>query len=463
VTLTTPASVQPSENNQLVIAGTHTGKLWFDLVSLFPPTWDNQPNGMRPDLMRLLLALHPAFLRFPGGNYLEGQTVGTRFIWQNTIGPLAARPGHLDDAWGYHSSDGLGLLEYLEWCQDLHATPVLAVFDGYTLSGTYIPAGPALQPYVQDALNEIQYVTGSTATYWGAKRAADGHPAPFKLHYVEIGNEDFFDRSGSYDSRFAQFYDAIRAHYPAIKLIATSTTVTSRRPDLFDLHFYETPSWFANHTGYFDSYSRSAPKVMVGEYAAQMPGSPIGGGAATLGTALGEAAWMTGLERNADVVRMAAYAPLFQNVNGYQWSPDLISYDALNSYGSPSYYVQQLFSTDHGNQVVPTTLSGGTPLAIVASRATSGDTLYLTVVNMQASAVPARIAISGTAGVISRGSVSVLTSGSVDDGNSLDAPRAVVPVTNPIGGLRSPFSYTFRPNSLTIFKLAVHTAGRSAR
>jgi alpha-L-arabinofuranosidase len=462
LTLTTQAGIEPSEDNHLIISATHTGKVWFSLVSLFPPTWNNRPNGMRIDLMRDLLALHPSFLRIPGGNYLEGQTVDTRFIWKNTLGNLSLRPGHFDDAWGYRSSDGLGLREYLEWCEDLHVIPVLGVFAGYTLSGDYIAAGSALKPYVLDALDELQYATGSTSTAWGARRAADGHPAPFKVPYVEIGNEDFFDQSSSYDSRFAQFYDAIRAAYPSIKLIATSTDVTSRRPDLIDLHFYETPDWFAGHTGYFDRYSRRAPRAFVGEYAARTNNSPIGGGPATLGTAIGEAAWMTGLERNSDVVAMASYAPLFQNVQPfqYQWTPDLISYDNLNSYGSPSYYVQQLFSINHGDMVVPTRLSGTAPLAYVASRDSGGTTMYLTVVNSGAAAQASRIVVNGVASVAARGTVTVLTSGSVTDENSLDAPTTVYPVIRPVTTLGRSFSYTFRPNSVTVFRLSIKPVSR---
>ncbi|MGH2343691.1 MAG: alpha-L-arabinofuranosidase A, partial [Chloroflexota bacterium] len=290
----------------------------------------------------------------------------------------------------------------------------------------------------------------------------DGHPAPFEVRYVEIGNEDFFDRSGSYDSRFAQFYDAIRAAYPSIKLIATSTDATSRTPDLLDLHFYESPEWFAAHTNYFDHYSRAAPKIMVGEYAAQADGSPLARGPATLGTAVGEAAWITGLERNSDVVVMASYAPLFQNVNQgfYQWTPDLISYDALNSYGSPSYYVQQLFSVNHGDVVVPSTLSGKAPLAYVASRDSGGSAMYLTVVNSGSAPQLSRIVVNGVTSVAARGLVTVLTSPSPDDANSLDYPTLVHPVTQHIGTLGRSFAYTFKADSVTVFQFSIKPARR---
>lgn len=451
VPLTTPAGIPLAEADSFVISASHTGSVWFSLVSVFPKTWHNQPNGLRVDVMRLLAALHPGFLRFPGGNYLEGQTIATRFNWKKTIGPLSSRPGHLNDAWGYRSTDGLGLLEYLEWADTLHMVPVLAVYAGYSLNGAYVPAGPALAPFVQDALDEIQYATGSIRTRWGARRAADGHPAPFAVPYVEIGNEDFFDKSGSYDARFAQFYDAIKAAYPHIQVIAT-TDVTSRTPDLYDQHFYESPQWFIDHASYYDSYSRSAPRIMVGEYAAQV--GPIAQGIATLGGALGEAAWMTGLERNADVVTMASYAPLFQNLGQFQWSPDLISYDPLLSFGSPSYYVQQLFGANHGDRVVPTSLRNAPALAVVASREASTGALYVTVVNTGASAQLMRLSMDGGTAVSATGSATVLTSGSVDDQNSLISPTLVVPHTYGLVHLSTTFAYRFAANSVTVLRLA---------
>jgi alpha-L-arabinofuranosidase len=220
----------------------------------------------------LMAGLKPGFLRFPGGNYLEGETIAQRFEWKNTIGPISQRPGH-ESPWGYRSDDGLGLLEFLEWCEDLNMQPLLAVYAGYSLDGEFVAPGAALQPYVQDALDEIQYITGSTSTQWGAQRAADGHPAPFPLTYVEVGNEDFFDTSGSYDGRFTQFFNAIRQNYPNLKIIAT-TTVTSSTPDIYDQHFYETPRSFEQSVHQYDNYSRTAPKIFVGEYASQ-EGRPV--------------------------------------------------------------------------------------------------------------------------------------------------------------------------------------------
>ncbi|HBF33100.1 TPA: alpha-N-arabinofuranosidase, partial [Candidatus Sumerlaeota bacterium] len=213
VTLKTEASATATTKTRFVITADAPCDVWFSLVSLFPPTWKDQPNGFRPDLMQMMVDMKPGFLRFPGGNYLEGDTVATRFEWKKTLGPLTERAGH-PCPWSYRSTDGMGLLEFLLWCENMNAEPLLGVYAGYSLKGETIKAGPELEPFVQEALEEIEYVTGDASTKWGAQRIKDGYPQPFKLRYVEIGNEDFFDRSGSYEWRFAQFYDAIKAKYP---------------------------------------------------------------------------------------------------------------------------------------------------------------------------------------------------------------------------------------------------------
>ncbi|HXB59868.1 MAG TPA: carbohydrate binding domain-containing protein, partial [Candidatus Acidoferrales bacterium] len=199
VTLETPHGIVPTAQARFILTIDRPGTVWFRYVSLFPPTWKDQPNGFRSDLMQMLVDMNPKFLRLPGGNYLEGDNTERRFDWKETIGPVAMRKGHRGP-WGYRSSDGLGLMEYLLWCEDMGAEPLLAVYAGYSLNGDHIDAGPKLEPFVQDALDEIEYITGSADTKWGAQRAADGHPQPFPLHYVEIGNEDWFDKSGSYDA-----------------------------------------------------------------------------------------------------------------------------------------------------------------------------------------------------------------------------------------------------------------------
>ena len=346
-TLTT-SDAAPSTANRFVISADRPGTIYLSLISLFPPTFHNRRNGTRPDLMRLMEGMKPAFLRFPGGNYLEGNTIAERFDWKKTIGPIESRPGH-QGPWGYRSTDGFGLMEFLEWCDDLKMEPVLAVFAGYALRGEYIAPGPKLQPFVQDALDEIEYLTGDARTTWGARRIRDGHRAPFKLTYVEIGNEDWFDRSGSYDGRYAQFHDAIRARYPKLQIIATAP-VRSRKPDMVDDHYYRTARDMERDVHHYDAADRTGPKIFVGEWAST-EGSPT----PTLQAALGDAAWLTGMERNSDLIPIECYAPLLVNVNpgARQWGTNLIGYDALNSFGSPSYHVQAMFGQNRGDVSLP--------------------------------------------------------------------------------------------------------------
>jgi len=343
VTMTT-GNVPASLTNRFVVSVQHAGTVWLNLVSLFPPTYKNRANGNRIDLMQKLADMNPSFLRLPGGNYLDPG----HYQWKITIGPVSQRPGD-GGAWGYRSSDGLGLLEYFEWCEDLHMQPLLAVTDGRG----WLPDDGDETPLVQDALDEIEYITGSVDTPWGKKRAVDGHPAPFKLRWIEVGNEDFFGPPATYNARFAKFYDAIKAKYPNLLLIATRKDVTSRRPDIVDEHYYRSAADMEAHAHQYDSYDRSGPKIFVGEWAST-EGSPT----PTMQAALGDAAWMTGMERNSDQVVLASYAPLFVNVNpgARQWGTNLIGYDALNSFGSPSYYVQKMFSNNRGDVELPVTL-----------------------------------------------------------------------------------------------------------
>ena len=480
-TLTTGGDLTPSKENRLVISTTkpgtwfnHHGTIWLQQVSLMPPTFKNRPNGDRTDISQILDDLQPKFLRFPGGNYVEGDYFNERFNWKETIGPVEQRPGHRS-CWGYWSTDGFGLPEYLGWCQDLGMEPVLAVFAGYVLKRDYIPAGPTLAPFVQEALEEIQYVTGDATTHWGAQRVKDGYPNPFKLRYVEIGNEDWFDRSGSYDGRFAQFYDAIKAKYPNLQIIAT-TKVSSRTPDLVDDHFYRSALQMQSDTHHYDNVSRQGPKIFVGEWATR-EGSPT----PNMNAALGDAAWLTGLERNSDLVVISCYAPLFVNVSpgGMQWRTDLIGYDALTSYASPAYYVQKMFNLNHGDAVLPVTVEnlpmrdwqppaprrGGVAqtnlppvqqvptLFFNATRDTRSGVIFLKVVNAVGSAQNVSVEISGLAGVAANGEAVVLSAASPEDTNSNSEPTKLVPVTTSVDGLGRQFSRTFPPYSVTVLRL----------
>ena len=349
-TIRTADNFSPTASASPHLSTRKPGTFHLSLVSLFGPTYKNRPNGNRVDLMELMAEMRPAFLRFPGGNYLEGDTIADRFDWKKTIGPLEDRPGHRC-CWGYPSSDGFGLMEFLGWCEDLNMEPVLAVYAGYSLKGEHVEKPEQLKPFIQDALDEIEFVSsGAADTTWGRKRAELGHPAPFKLQYVEIGNEDWFDKSKSYDSRFAQFHDAIKAKYPQLQLIAT-THVHDCKPDVLDDHYYKSAADMQGLAHRYDKTDRNGPKIFVGEWATT-EGKPT----PTMNAALGDAAFMTSLERNSDVVVISCYAPLLVNVNkgASQWNTNLIGYDALTSFGSPAYYAQVMFSQNRGDVLLPT-------------------------------------------------------------------------------------------------------------
>jgi alpha-N-arabinofuranosidase len=413
--------------NHFELAASHAGNLYLSMVSVFPPTYLDRKDGLRPDLMEKLAAMHPNFLRLPGGNYLEGDHISERFEWKKTIGPWIDRPTHISP-WGYHSSDGMGLLEFLEWCEDLKIQPVLAVYAGYSMKQEHVEPGPDLEPYVQDALDEIEYVAGSTNTKWGAERAKDGHPAPFPLTYVEIGNEDEFDRSHSYDGRYAQFYKAIKARYPQLQLIAT-TPVNSVKPDVIDDHYYRSATEFFNDTHHYDKTERNGPKVFVGEWATR-EGTPT----PNMGAALGDAAWMTGMERNSDLIVMASYAPLLTNVNpgALQWDTDLIGYDAVNSYGSPSYYAQAIFAGHLGNEVLGAQLANAGPRFFVsATRDSAKGIIHLKLVNGASVPQALRIHINGVT-VDKEATLTTLRGNTPEETNSITDPRRIVPVSSAI-------------------------------
>ncbi len=340
---------------RLVISTTQPGTFWLDMVSLFPrKTWKG--HGLRTDLMEMLAGLKPAFVRFPGGCWVEGDTMKYAYRWKETIGDLSERRTQYN-IWQYYATHGIGYHEYLQMAEDLDAEPLFVINCG--MSHREVVPMDKMDEFVQDALDAIEYANGPVTSHWGALRAKNGHPAPFHLKYLEIGNEN---GGPAYQERYPLFYDAIRARYPEMVLVADGRT--EKRPaDVVDEHYYSNPEFFIQHAGRYDNYDRTGPKIYVGEYAVTQ-----GAGQGSLRGAIGEAAFMTGMERNSDVVTMASYAPLFANVHYKKWNPDLICYDSSRVYGLPSYYVQQMFSQHRGDVVLPVDLDA----PVISSGPTGG-------------------------------------------------------------------------------------------
>ena len=485
--------VTPTADTRFVISADSKGSLNFNQVSLFPPVFktrtgaalgDRPATGFRADIMQLLDDMHPAFLRFPGGNYIEGFNFANRFNWKTMIGPWEERPGH-QSPWGYRSSDGLGLLEFLEWCEELNMEPVVGVYAGLHLDGGRdIRTGDALKPFIRDALEEIEYITGDVTTEWGARRAQDGHPAPFKLTYVEIGNEDFLNNgAASYrgpEGRFALFYNAIKAKYPDLQVIAT---VDPQVPhDVIDNHHYMSPYAAIRNAHLYDDADRNGPKIFEGEWASQERGAARGL-TPSFQCALSDAAFLTGLERNADIVVMTCYAPLFTRVNpgGSQWSTDLIGYNSLTSFGSPSYYVQKMFFNARGDrvlpvsQIIPQTIpapipapepapAGGfgrrfrpesppnpnEPLFACASREDVSGDIILKVINIFDVDQILTVELAGAD--IQSGATGEVMEGESDDINSVEDPFHTVPKHFIVNDASANWTHTFPGHSISVIR-----------
>ncbi len=344
---------------RFVVAAQGDADFYLDVVSLFPPTYNNHPNGLRPDLVEMLYNLHPTFMRFPGGCFVEGSdTPDNAFRWQRTIGPIEERPGHENKNWGYRTSDGLGYHEYLQLAEDLHAKPLYVCNVGIWHGG--VTPVKKIQPWIDECLAAIEYANGDVTTKYGALRAKNGHPAPFNLEYIEIGNENNQDdkaqTSDHYYDRYRLFREAILAKYPTMNIIGNVAAWGTDDPrwrsdqevDLVDEHYYRSPSWFARHFSKYDDYDRTWPKVYCGEYAVTVDFGTVG----NLNAALGEAVYMMGFENNSDIVKMSSYAPIFVNENDARWMPDMVRFNNHSVMGTPSYYAQQLMSLHHGDKTV---------------------------------------------------------------------------------------------------------------
>jgi len=372
---------------RLAISIEGPGTLDLDFISLFPEkTWKNRSDGLRADMVQMLADLKPGFLRFPGGCIVEGRYLTNRYQWKTTIGAPEDRE-LIINRWNdefkhrptpdYYQSFGLGFFEYFQLCEDIGAEPLPILNCGMACqfnSGELAPLDQ-LDPYIQDALDLIEFANGPATSVWGAKRAAMEHPAPFKLKMIGVGNEQW---GPQYIERYARFAKALKERHPEIQLVSSAgpapaddrfhfawAKLRDLDAEIVDEHCYAAPQWFLDNAGRYDAYDRRGPKVFMGEFAAQSVAIASPKNRNNLECALAEAAYMTGMERNADVVRLSSYAPLFGHIDAWQWTPNLIWCDNLRIYGTPNYYVQLLFSRNRGDLVLPVALRDS-PQAVAA-------------------------------------------------------------------------------------------------
>lgn len=455
------------------------GNADLDMVSLFPQhTWKNRPGGLRADLVQMLADLKPGFMRFPGGCIVEGHYLTNRYQWKNTLGPLDQRK-LIMNRWNdefkhrpapdYYQSFGLGFFEFFQLCEDLGAEPLPILNCGMACqfnSGELVPLDQ-LDPYIQDALDLVEFANGAASTPWGARRAAAGHPAPFHLKLLGVGNEQW---GPQYIERYVRFAKALHDRYPELQLISSAgpgpadqnfrfawSCLRQLNADIIDEHCYAAPSWFLDNDSRYDRYDRKGPKVFMGEYAAQSSGTAKPDNTNTLECALAEAAYMTGLERNADVVRMSSYAPLFGHVDGWQWTPNLIWCDNLRVYGTPNYFAQQLFSRNRGDRILPTVLLGGKRFYASAVLDERAGEVILKVVNPGSMPVSAAIKLAGVSRVSPSGRQFELAGKRPGDFNSLEAPNQVATVPSLFEGVAPDFNHTFNPYSFTVLRIEVKT------
>ncbi|MGZ3922389.1 MAG: alpha-L-arabinofuranosidase C-terminal domain-containing protein [Flavisolibacter sp.] len=465
-------------------------RLWFegdgvidlDMISLFPSdTWKNRPGGLRADMVQLLADMKPGFVRFPGGCIVEGFDLSQRYQWKKTIGPVENRQ-LIINRWNfefahrpapdYFQSFGLGFFEYFQLCEDIGAEPLPILNCGMACqfnSAELVPLNE-LQPYVQDALDLVEFANGAVTTKWGKVRAELGHPAPFYMKMMGIGNENW---GPQYLERLAIFKKAIKEKYPQIKLVNSSgtdpdgerfdllnTTLRKEKADIIDEHYYRRPEWFLENARRYDNYPRNGSKVFAGEYAAQSDKTVSVDNRNNWTTALSEAAFMTGLERNADVVSMASYAPLFAHADGWQWTPDLIWVNNLQSYGTPDYQVQKLFSLNKGSKVVSITsnnkvIAGQDSLYASAVIDTKTNELILKLVNVSGMPLHRSIKLEGVKSVDREGKLTVLQSNDPGSVNSFEKPFNIVPQQKSMSLDGSKFNFAVAPYTFCVLRIKI--------
>jgi len=479
------ASVRATDTNNkahlnLLMEG--SGTLDVDLVSLYPKdTWQNRENGLRYDLVKLLKEMKPGFLRFPGGCIVEGRYLDQRYQWKTTIGDLDDRR-LIINRWNtefnwrstpdYYQSFGLGYFEYFLLSEDIGAEPLPILNCGMACQFNSSELAPLedLDHYIQDAIDLIEFANAPVTTAWGKKRAELGHPAPFNLKMIGVGNEQW---GPQYVERYEKFARAIKQKYPNIALVSSAgpapdgerfdflwSKMRELKADLIDEHYYMAPKWFRDNAGRYDNYPRTGPKVFAGEYAAQSVGIASPDNRNNWECALSEAAFVTGLDRNADVVRMSSYAPLFGHLDAWQWTPNMIWFDNLRSYATPNYYVQKVFSVNRGTKILPVLLDGSAKngqgeLFTSASLDEPGGEVILKVVNASPSSREVRINLAGAKRLGKTGKVIILQSPDLKAENSLDNPMKVAPVERQLSVPAAEFGYTLTPNSLTVIRVGV--------
>jgi len=458
-----------------------TGVIDMDMISLFPEdTWKKRPGGMRADMIQLLADMKPGFMRFPGGCIVEGMDLSNRYQWKKTIGPIEERQ-LIINRWNvefpnrstpdYFQTFGLGFFEYFQLAEDIGASPLPILNCGMACqfnSAELVPL-EQLQPYVQDALDLIEFANGDATTKWGKVRADMGHPDPFNLKMMGVGNENW---GPQYIERLKIFQKAIKEKYPNIKLVTSSGTdpngdrfdllnseLRKAKVDIIDEHYYRKPEWFFDNAARYDNYDRNGPKIFCGEYAGQSEKVGIIESKNNLRTAIAEAAFLTGLERNADVVSMASYAPLFAHVDGWQWAPDLIWVDNLRSAGTVNYQVQKMFSTNKGTNAV-LALSNNKPLtgqdslyasAVIDKKA---NEIIVKIVNSSSIEKNTTVLLDGNLKLAAQGSSTTLT-GQATQINTVDNPFNVVPVVAPIAVKGKKVDMALKPLSLTVIKIGM--------
>lgn len=460
------------------------GTIDVDMISLFPSdTWKGRKGGLRADMVQLLADLKPGFVRFPGGCIVEGHDLSTRYQWKKTIGPVEGRE-LIVNRWNtefahrltpdYYQTFGLGFYEYFQLAEDIgaQALPILNCGMACQFNTAEVVPLDQLEPYIQDALDLIEFANGDVNTPWGKVRAQMGHPKPFNLKMLGVGNENW---GPQYIERLKQFTKAIKAKYPEIKLVNSggtdpdgerfdylNTELRKMNADIIDEHYYRKPEWFLQNAARYDNYPRNASKIFAGEYAAQTDKVVSVNNRNNLKGAIAEAAFLTGLERNADVVIMASYAPLFAHIEGWQWTPDLIWVDNLQAYGTPNYFVQKLYSTNRGTHVVGLTSKNAKAAVgengIYASTVIDkqSNELIIKVVNASDKEQKVTFDIDNAKGIQTQAKLTSLTSNSLDDVNSIDKPKQVFPKESTLAVKKKQIVHQLAPNSLSVIRVKLN-------